>query len=212
MRDAIKDREHKLGEVTVGSEFLCNREKNLLKEIDLLKRENELLRKENYDVRADADRTIHQKKNEGFALLENENLKFEMQRLFCMLKTTKEYKDLANKADASGSIHYLKSIGKFSKVDLADRYKELKNLDCHRPDLFVDEKILWVPSEAFKFAHEFRIKYNGQLTETLIEHLLFELNKIWSRREDRLLGMVKGKYSAEAEFLRRKLAGNPSLE
>jgi hypothetical protein len=136
--------------------------------------------------------------------LENENLKTEMTRLFQMLKTTKEYKDLANKADASGSIHYLTKIGKFSQVDMAVKYKELKNLDCHRPDLFVDESVLWVPSEAFKFAHEFRIKYDGQLTDTLIEHLLFELNKIWSTREQRLLDGQKKKYSSAAEQLLRK--------
>lgn len=46
-----------------------------------------------------------------------------------------------------------------------------------------DEKLLWVPEEAYKFAHEFRLKYSGELTDTLIEKLLFELNKIWSRRE-----------------------------
>merc|ERR1711974_93177 len=108
--------------------------------------------------------------NEGFSMLENENLKSEIQRLFKMLKTTKEYKQFAEKADASGSIRYLTSIGKFSNVDLAYNHKELKNMESHRPDLFIDEDMLWVPAKAFKFAHEFRIKYNGQLTDTLIEH------------------------------------------
>ena len=97
-----------------------------------------------------------------------------------MLKTTKEYKSFAEKAKSSDSIAYLTSIGKFTKVDLACNYKELAGLDQRSPDLFVNEDLLWVPQEAFKFAHEFRVKYNGQLTDTLIEHLLFELNKIWS--------------------------------
>jgi len=69
-----------------------------------------------------------------------------------------------------------------------------------------------VPSEAFKFAHEFRIKYNGQLTDTLIEHLLFELNKAFSRREDKRVSEIKARYSKEAELLRRKLAMTPSLD
>jgi hypothetical protein len=204
LKNTVASQSYKLSEFSVGTELMSHQQKNLMKEMEILKRENELLKTENFRLKSDNDNILNTRKNEGFSLLENENLKTEMTRLFQMLKTTKEYKDLANKADASGSIHYLTKIGKFSQVDMAVRYKELKSLDCHRPDLFVDESVLWVPSEAFKFAHEFRIKYDGQLTDTLIEHLLFELNKIWSTREQRLLDGQKKKYSSAAETLRRK--------
>lgn len=66
-----------------------------------------------------------------------------------------------------------------------------------------DEKLLWVPEESYKFAQSFRLKYDGELTDTLIENLLFELNKIWSRREQRLLQRVKGSAAHETAGLRR---------
>jgi hypothetical protein len=214
LRSTVNAQNYKLSEYSVGSDLMSHQHTNLAKEIELLKRENEILKTENFRLKSQNDEIINTRKNEGFSLLENENLKTEISRLFQMLKTTKEFKDLSKKADASGSINYLAQIGKFSKVDMAVKYKELKNLDCHRPDLFVDESLLWVPSEAFKFAHEFRIKYDGKLTDTLIEHLLFELNKIWSTREQRLLGEQKKKYSSAAEQLRRKtnLITNGPLE
>ena len=72
--------------------------------------------------------------------------------------------------------------------------------------------MLWVPAAAFKFAHDFRIKYDGRLTENLIEHLLYELNKIWCQREKRISSQIKSDYNSEAEILRRKIANTPSLE
>lgn len=56
-----------------------------------------------------------------------------------------------------------------------------------------------MPQAAYKFAHEFRLKYDGRLTETLIEHLLYELNKIWNQREKRMTTLVKSNYNNEAE-------------
>lgn len=212
LRSALNDQTDKLSGLVVSGDFRAHKESIMSKEMELLQRENELLKKEVAELKSENNKVLHQRQNEGFSMLENDNLKAEIQRLFKMLKTTKEYKTFAEKADASGSIRYLTSLGKFSNVDLAYNHKELKNLDCHRPDLFINEDMLWVPSEAFKFAHEFRVRYNGQLTDTLIEHLLFELNKIWSKREDRVLGSVKGKYSSEAEFLRRKMANSPTLD
>ena len=69
-----------------------------------------------------------------------------------------------------------------------------------------------MPQEAYRFAHEFRMKYDGRMTENLIEHLLYELNKIWNQRERRLLSSVKSGYNSETEYLRRKIANTPSLE
>lgn len=83
---------------------------------------------------------------------------------------------------------------------MAERFKDLSNLcACKSVDLMVDEKILWVPQEAYRFAHEFRLKYDGRLTETLIEHLLYELNRVWNQREKKMTAVVKSGYNNEAE-------------
>lgn len=69
-----------------------------------------------------------------------------------------------------------------------------------------------MPQAAYKFAHEFRIKYEGKVTDSLIEHLLYELNKVWYNREKKLIAHVKSVYNSEAEQLRRQIAHTPSLE
>ena len=123
-----------------------------------------------------------------------------------------QYKNFADYADASGSVHYLKSVGKFSRLDLAS-HKEHQNVPiCKNQELFVDEKVLWVPQAAYKFAHDFRIKYEGKVTDSLIEHLLYELNKVWYNREKKLIAHVKSVYNSEAEQLRRQIAHTPSFE
>ena len=213
LRTTIQQREDDLGQANNGIERLGMREDRLLKEIELLKRENRLLEDQNGQLRSDMQKTIHGRQSESYLILENDNLKDDITRLIKMLQNTTEYKNFADYADASGSIHYLKSVGKFSRLDLAERFHDLNNArDCTKHELFVDEKVLWAPQEAYRFAHEFRLKYDGRLTESLIEHLLFELNKIWAQRERRLLMNVKSSYNGEAEYLRRKIAYTPSLE
>lgn len=41
----------------------------------------------------------------------------------------------------------------------------------------------WMPQEAFTLAHEFRERNGNDLTPTLINQLLSDLNRIWRERE-----------------------------
>lgn len=41
------------------------------------------------------------------------------------------------------------------------------------------EKVYWVPLEAFQFAHDFRFKFQGELTDQLIDDLLFEVSEVY---------------------------------
>lgn len=72
----------------------------------------------------------------------------------------------------------MKDIKKFTELDVyinGGGYPSNKILRPCIQEEIIDEKLLWVPEEAFKFAHDFRLKYNGELTEVLIEDLLFEV-------------------------------------
>jgi hypothetical protein len=51
----------------------------------------------------------------------------------------------------------------------------------------IDEKLLWSPSLCYKKALELKIKYNSNLTEDCIEEMLFEMNKVYSAKEDAAL-------------------------
>lgn len=146
---------------------LKNKEHEILdleKKFEKLKRENEEL--------------ILNKKSESISLIEVEHLRNDVKRLLQMLRSTKEFQDFADYADdASRSITFLKEIPVKSVVDCKCACLKCKHA---RPCLveqskYVDEKSLWAPTEAFNFIHEYKLKYNGELNETLIENLFFEV-------------------------------------
>ena len=76
----------------------------------------------------------------------------------------------------------------------------------------VDERNLWIPEEAYKFAQEFRLKYKGELTDILFDKLLFELNRIWSKREQQQINRVKSQYAIEVKALSRQIKHHPSYD
>lgn len=55
----------------------------------------------------------------------------------------------------------------------------------------------WLPEEAFKLAHEFRNKFAGQISESLMNTFLKDLNKIWKEREDRQIAKIKSECNRE---------------
>jgi len=217
LRGLAQTRVDKLSTVTVSHGQASSKIERLEDELEDKNREIAFLRQD----LDDAKKTIHDlqqiKKSEGLALLEIEHLKADVQRLVKMLKTTKEYSDFADFADDNtGSIRFMK--GSLGKTQLDIDYKRLtgavssaaKTADAVvdrlcGPEKLVEEKEMWTPHDAFRFAQEFRKKYNGELTDALLEKLLFELNRIWSRREQQRIQRVKTECAHEIMKLKRKL-------
>jgi len=162
----------------------------------------------------------HSRKTEGTALLEIEHLRGDVHRLVKMLRTTKEYQEFSNYADdTTGSIRFLKETKRTSKLDLeyaggraGSASPRSRRICTINEDPIVDEKMLWIPQEAHKFVQEFRKKYKGELTDSLIEKLLFELNRIWSKREQQQINRLKNQYSSEVSKLNRKIKHHPSYD
>lgn len=101
-------------------------------------------------------------------MLELECYKADNDRLIKLLNSTKEFKDFAEFAqDNKGSVRYLAGEKKYGKSKIQDD----------------EEEESWIPQEAFKIAHNYREKYGEGLTETLINKMLKELNKVWRDRE-----------------------------
>ena len=126
-----------------------------------------------------------------------------------MLRTTEEYKDFADFGDdAGGSVRFLSGAIKQSKVDAKVGRSGTPNghtRHCaYYEQCLIDEKELWIPRDAFKFMQEFRQNYKGELTDPLVEKLLFELNRIWSRREQQRVDRLKEQYTFEMMKLSRK--------
>ena len=100
-----------------------------------------------------------------------------------MLASTKEYEHFGKLAadsvsDGGVGIRYLNP----------DRQPET----CHYPkkkdtlkDVYKDKNECedWVPDEAFKVAHDFRNKCASNVSQTLMNQLLQDLNRVWRQRE-----------------------------
>lgn len=111
------------------------------------------------------------RKDEGTVMLQLEHLKSDKERLMELLRGTKEWKEFGCFADDHlNSISFLKRMGEGKGEEEAGKRS------CLREERKkVKEEEMWVPSEAFQFAREFRGKYGGELTDELIEYLLFEV-------------------------------------
>ena len=129
------------------------------------------LKKENQEL-------TYNKKSESISMIEVEHLRNDVRRLTQMLRCTKEFKDFAEYADdTSNSITFLKEIPVKSIIDCKCACIKCKHI---RPCLveehkYIDEKMLWAPTEAFNFLHQYRLQYKGELNETLIENMFFEV-------------------------------------
>ena len=118
------------------------------------------------------------KKNDSAILLENEKLKDDVKRLIQLLRATEEYKEFAENANLmNDDVRFLKSVHKEKGTN-----KNFKLWAEQRKLKSEFENFFWIPTDAFKYANDFRIKYQGNFTEEIIESLLFELNKIWKEK------------------------------
>jgi len=211
-KDITRDTVEKLSVASVGYTQAVGRVQRLEEELGEKNREIATLKSD----LAEAKRTIFDlqqvKKSEGLAMLEIEHLRSDTQRLVKMLKTTAEYRDFADFADDnSGSIRFMKDT--IRKTNLDTNYKKHYGADvkesvverlCVKESL-LDEKEMWIPHDAAKFAREFRRTYNGEITDALMDKLLFELNRIWSKRENQRVQRIQSQCAHEIMKLKRKL-------
>lgn len=114
------------------------------------------------------------RKSESAILLEVERQKADIQRLIQLLQSTEEFREFAENANLSNfQIRYLKDVPK--------RRDSCKSLKAHvetMKEKNENENLYWVPLDAFRFAHDLRLKYKGQFTEEILESLLFEVSSI----------------------------------
>ena len=61
----------------------------------------------------------------------------------------------------------------------------------------------WIPTDAFKVAHDFRNRCAGQVSASLMNQFLRDLNKVWKAREDKQIARIKSECNREVQFLRR---------
>lgn len=94
------------------------------------------------------------------------------------MASTKEYKNFGEFATDSGeSVRYLDP--QREPKALAKNESKLKSYKAG------EEMEDWIPEEAFKVAHDFRNHCAGQVSASLMNQFLKDLNKSWKAREDK---------------------------
>jgi len=169
------------------------------KEFDSVLQENRHLREKIAETERNLDNFYMLRKNESAILLENERQKEDIKRLLKLLQQTSEFEDFANKANlCEGEIRFLNHS---YKLYGAKRRKiEAENQGNTKANS--KEALFWVPLDAFKFAHDLRIKYKGEFNEEILEMILFEMSKIWRAKEEKIISNLKDKHQKEMNLIK----------
>jgi hypothetical protein len=114
---------------------------------------------------------------EGVVRVENEQLREDNAKLMKMIQQTKEFQEFQGFVEDSGG--NVKGVAAPVKVSAEA------------------EQDQWMPQEAFSVAHEFRERHGNDLTPTLINQLLSDLNRIWRERERKQISRIKLQCSQE---------------
>ena len=167
------------------------------------------LQKELEEAKRRLDEVVMTRKSEGTALLEIQHYKADNERLIAMLSQTKEFAHFGRLAQDSVSeggvgIRYLDPLRQPTEDD-----------KCHYPkpkdklkSVFKDKNECedWIPEEAYRLAHDFRNKCASSVSQSLMNQLLMDLNRVWRQREKKQLQSHKNEALREIQFLRRQLS------
>lgn len=94
------------------------------------------------------------------------------------MASTDQFKNFAEFATDSGAaVRYLDPERKPASAGANKKAPELRDFKAG------EETEDWIPEDAFKVAHEFRNKCAGQVSTSLMNQFLKDLNKIWRARE-----------------------------
>jgi hypothetical protein len=167
----------------IYSELDENRMLQLTTENKNLNEKISALQAELAHAKTDLKDIAFRQKDETFILLENSHLKEENHKLFSMLKSTNEYQTFAEFSDHENRLRYLKDLKFYQQLEnIKDSATASPSTNCHKHTNF--DNLLWVPEESFKLLHKISKTENLGLTSSLIDFILFELNKIWKKREE----------------------------
>ena len=102
------------------------------------------------------------------------------ERLIKLLASTEQFKNFGEFATDSGqAVRYLDNERKTAGESSTKSGSKLKDFVAG------EETEDWVPEDAFKVAHEFRNKCAGQVSKSLMNQFLKDLNSIWRARENK---------------------------
>lgn len=156
------------------------------------------LKQKLFETQKQLDQVVLGRKSEGTALLQAEHYKLDNERLLKLLASTNEFKNFAEfAADSGGSVRYMDPQKMPKTFSFPKDQPRLNNLD---ENVEMED---WIPTDAFKVAHDFRNRCAGQVSASLMNQFLRDLNKVWKAREDKQIARIKSECNREVQFLRR---------
>lgn len=134
---------------------------------------------------------------------ECERYRQDQRRLLKMLETTQEYRLFAQFAQQDGGVDFLSAAHRTrpSTLDSARPARSLHFCSCSRE--LIDELSFWVPERAMAVGKAFLRERKGEVTESELELLLYELNRVWREREKRIVNTLQAQKVREVEKERR---------
>lgn len=143
--------------------------------------------------------------NFNYGKVEYENYRLDSRRLLKMLKSTQEYQNFADMALDDDGVRFLTNAGKTVKTRLDGPPGQGQIHFCTCNKAFIPEEALWVPEKVYDFGRDFIKGRQGELSQTELELLLYELNKLWREREKRILNHANFQKANEVGKYKRKL-------
>jgi len=116
-----------------------------------------------------------------------------------MLKDTSEYADLTD-AEIIKAAQTLNQGGT-SKFDQLTRPSGTGPKAKAKPKLNND----WIPTEAVRCISSIKERYNGEMSETCVSQILYDLNMIWRNIMRKENDAIKKKTTAQIQDLRRQV-------
>ena len=150
------------------------------------------LKKKLFETQKMLDDAVLGRKSEGTALLQAEHFRQDNDRLVKLLASTKEFANFGEFAHSSGAaVRYLDPERQPTTCHFPKHESKLKSFKA-------DEEIEdWMPAEAFKIAHDFKNKCAGQISTSLMNTFLKDMNKVWKEREDKQIAKIKSECNHE---------------
>lgn len=130
-----------------------------------------------------------------------QQLQADNARLVKVLAATDEFRDFVEYADDSGGLSYVTpaagGAGALARAEsvVAD---DMPVRGARR------EGALWVPSDAFTLANEFRHTHAPHVGSDVFADLLLKLNAVWRQREQRALARLRQRHADERQRLLRR--------
>ena len=119
-----------------------------------------------------------------------------------MLEMTDQYKNFARFGLDDNGITLLEEASKTIKTEVScetrrENKKQGKLHFCSCNKQFIPETYLWVPESIYEYGKDFLKSRQGQhgswdgfLSKTEFELLLYELNRMWREREKRIVNTI----------------------